>query len=320
MLTPALPRFVPQANRSLRNFNMYLNTRIVPRRSFLSVFTPSTSAAAPSTVTQSTVASPATGEASVGQARRVAAQHQTSARRLHIPAIPPTFNPRGELIFSSKVTPNFREGYERYRAAFERRRKEKMEERQWKGWRGWWGMGAKAPDRSALGAKTVVGHARQPNSAATPFRGSPRPSKLRTRSGTNASLNSLNSLTGSQTSSRASSRASSPSPTSEKRLEPRGRKQDEEEVERRGRDRTPSVTVLSERRTRSGQSRQSTGEVEDDAAEESGIAEEGQAVVSPDPSSVARTADDRSAPEATLREPDGGDDSTAIAPVDDLPE
>ncbi|KAJ9116506.1 hypothetical protein QFC24_006739 [Naganishia onofrii] len=46
-----------------------------------------------------------------------------------IPPIPPTTNPRGELIFSSRVDKTFKEGYERYRAAFERRRAEKMRER-----------------------------------------------------------------------------------------------------------------------------------------------------------------------------------------------
>ncbi|WRT70455.1 uncharacterized protein IL334_007453 [Kwoniella shivajii] len=42
--------------------------------------------------------------------------------------IPPSSNPRGELIFSSRVDKGFREGYERYRAAFERRREEKARE------------------------------------------------------------------------------------------------------------------------------------------------------------------------------------------------
>ena len=49
-----------------------------------------------------------------------------------IPPIPPTTNPRGELIFSSRVSPQFKEGYERYRAAFERRRTEKFREERWK--------------------------------------------------------------------------------------------------------------------------------------------------------------------------------------------
>ncbi|CAG8746112.1 13900_t:CDS:2, partial [Acaulospora colombiana] len=39
-----------------------------------------------------------------------------------IPPIPPSTNPRGELIFSSRVHPSFREGYERYRESYERKR------------------------------------------------------------------------------------------------------------------------------------------------------------------------------------------------------
>lgn len=42
--------------------------------------------------------------------------------------IPPSSNPRGELIFSSRVDPHFEEGYKRYRAAFERRREERARE------------------------------------------------------------------------------------------------------------------------------------------------------------------------------------------------
>jgi hypothetical protein len=39
-----------------------------------------------------------------------------------IPPIPPSQNPRGELIFSSRVEKNFRERYEYYREGFEKRR------------------------------------------------------------------------------------------------------------------------------------------------------------------------------------------------------
>jgi hypothetical protein len=54
-----------------------------------------------------------------------------------IPPIPPTTNPRGELIFSSRVDKTFKEGYERYRAAFERRRAEKLREVRWERRWGW---------------------------------------------------------------------------------------------------------------------------------------------------------------------------------------
>ncbi|KAK7449294.1 hypothetical protein VKT23_013437 [Stygiomarasmius scandens] len=42
--------------------------------------------------------------------------------------IPPSKNPRGELIFSSKIDKSFRDAYEKYRAAFERRREERERE------------------------------------------------------------------------------------------------------------------------------------------------------------------------------------------------
>ena len=41
-----------------------------------------------------------------------------------IPSIPPANNPRGEIIFSSRVNKSFREGYDRYRLAFEKKRGE----------------------------------------------------------------------------------------------------------------------------------------------------------------------------------------------------
>lgn len=53
-----------------------------------------------------------------------------------IPTIPPAANPRGELIFSSKVDKSFREGYERYRATFERRREDKERAEMRKTWLG----------------------------------------------------------------------------------------------------------------------------------------------------------------------------------------
>lgn len=49
----------------------------------------------------------------------------TTGAPIPLPSIPPTKNPRGELIFSSRVERTFRDGYERYRALFERRRAER---------------------------------------------------------------------------------------------------------------------------------------------------------------------------------------------------
>lgn len=54
-----------------------------------------------------------------------------------MPSIPPSSNPRGELIFSSRVDRGFREGYERYRSAFERRREEKERKERAGWWRLW---------------------------------------------------------------------------------------------------------------------------------------------------------------------------------------
>lgn len=50
---------------------------------------------------------------------------RSSSTSLPIPSIPPATNPRGELIFSSRVDRSFRESYERYRATFERKREER---------------------------------------------------------------------------------------------------------------------------------------------------------------------------------------------------
>jgi hypothetical protein len=239
----------------------------------------------------------------MGQARRMAVQHQASARRLHIPAIPPTSNPRGELIFSSKVTPHFREGYERYRAAFERRRKEKLEERRWNGWRGWCFIGRSSSQGGGNPSGTAEkgGHNRHTSTTLVPIKGSTRSSKIRTRSGTNASLNSV---AGSEASSRASSRASSPSfsPEKEKRAavsgQTRGRREQESEMEKRGRDRTPSVTALSDRR------QSNVLQLPEASISESVVGGDDTDAVAPVPSSVANAVDDRTIPEATLREPE----------------
>lgn len=50
--------------------------------------------------------------------------------------IPPANNPRGELIFSSRVDRGFRESYERYRAAFERKRDRRERDERDKTWTG----------------------------------------------------------------------------------------------------------------------------------------------------------------------------------------
>lgn len=105
------PRYVPHANRALRSFNVYLNVRSPPLRSYLNPFSyffprpPPTPTPDPRTF-------------------RALPRTQGNQRAHAIPPIPPTSNPRGELIFSSRVDFDFRESYERYRAAFERKREE----------------------------------------------------------------------------------------------------------------------------------------------------------------------------------------------------
>ena len=117
------PRYVPHANRALRSFNMYFNVRKLPLRSKmsfnpLSFFFPrpddsSKALSSSSQVPRSRSPSP------------TRSLSRSPSASLPIPSIPPASNPRGELIFSGRVDRNFRESYERYRSAFERKREEK---------------------------------------------------------------------------------------------------------------------------------------------------------------------------------------------------
>lgn len=103
---------------------MYLNVRKPPLRSKLywnplSFFFPRPEEASAS------AQSPASSRSSspTPPSPRARARSASTTRPIH--TIPPATNPRGELIFSSRVDKNLREAYERYRAAFERRREEK---------------------------------------------------------------------------------------------------------------------------------------------------------------------------------------------------
>ncbi|ETW77074.1 hypothetical protein HETIRDRAFT_105720 [Heterobasidion irregulare TC 32-1] len=107
-------RYVPHANRALRNFNMYLNMRAAPRASMLSPLSFLLARPAPFSVTPSSPRTPSPTRLG-----------KRSSSAIPIPSIPPSNNPRGELIFSSKVDRSFRESYERYRSAFERKRVER---------------------------------------------------------------------------------------------------------------------------------------------------------------------------------------------------
>ena len=110
----------------MRSFNIYLNVRNHPLRSRI-------------------LSNPLSSLFSNETKERQGLSSRTSSpdRRLKrgtsvpIPPIPPSSNPRGELIFSSRVDRGFRESYERYRAAFERKREEVQQIEAAKTWRGW---------------------------------------------------------------------------------------------------------------------------------------------------------------------------------------
>ena len=103
------PRYVPHANRALRSFNMYLNVRTQPTNPLRSLFPFAFSDSTSNTTTQGTGKADLYGRNPIGPYPI-------------IPPIPPSQNPRGELIFSSRVEVNFRERYEFYREGFEKRR------------------------------------------------------------------------------------------------------------------------------------------------------------------------------------------------------
>ncbi|KAI3603114.1 hypothetical protein WG66_014978 [Moniliophthora roreri] len=139
-------KYVPHANRALRSFNMYLNVRKPPLRSKfyfnpLSFFFPRPDEqpatrrpeSRTSTPRGSRASSPAPSDEESNHFRR---RSPSQGKAITISPIPPANNPRGELIFSSKVDKQFRESYERYRSAFERKREEVA--RQERNAR-WWG-------------------------------------------------------------------------------------------------------------------------------------------------------------------------------------
>lgn len=112
------PRYVPQANRALRNFNLHLNVRtqpISPPTPLKFLFPRPTPPPSPTTTQP---------------------PRKGAARKAQLNPIPPTTNPRGELIFSNRVDRSFREAYERYRAVWERKREEHLAatRRSWLGW------------------------------------------------------------------------------------------------------------------------------------------------------------------------------------------
>ncbi|TXT10586.1 hypothetical protein VHUM_02091 [Vanrija humicola] len=136
--------YINHSNRALRPLNMYLNVRRAPA-SFLN-FLPLPAALRPAPGPLK--AQPAARRPSQGRA-----SHSSS---LVMAQIPPSQNPRGELIFSSRVDHHFEEGYKRYRAAFERRREERSREEaraQGKWWHPsyWQRLGGTTPPQSLRG-------------------------------------------------------------------------------------------------------------------------------------------------------------------------
>lgn len=191
-------RYVPHANRTLRSINMHLNMRRPPRtvQSFLH-FIPwlpkSSSTVAAQSPSQQLPEKATAGNGGEKASRKDSASQQgsTTPTPSVIPPIPPTNNPRGELIFSSKVDKAFREGYERYRAAFERRREEKMREQHARNsWLRWvWGGGGGAAANAAGGQG---GGGRTPTMTSHGLRRMPGRSTLGASTGQDGSITPLN--------------------------------------------------------------------------------------------------------------------------------
>ncbi|KAH9065690.1 hypothetical protein EDB87DRAFT_1592505 [Lactarius vividus] len=166
-------RYLPRVNRALRNFNMYLNMRQAPRRS-------------PFDPLSYLFPRPSFSGRSAPQNRARSASPTRLGKRssstVPMPSIPPTTNPRGELIFSSRVGRGFREAYERYRTAFERKRDERERQAAARTWSGWylqklpWNRPAPPPTDSAtptpsqsrIGSLAVRGRIGELSSGASP--------------------------------------------------------------------------------------------------------------------------------------------------------
>ncbi|KAJ7103780.1 hypothetical protein C8R44DRAFT_808148 [Mycena epipterygia] len=171
-------KYVPHANRALRSFNMYLNVRKPPLRSKiyfnpLSYLFPRPAEVAP----------PSPINASSPRMRSPQPAIGSTSTSVPIPPIPPTTNPRGELRFSSRVDRAFRDGYERYRANFERKRAQQQQLGRDQGWlaritAGWWrrdaavagmpGSGAGRPTVESMRSGTPPMLMRQREKGATP--------------------------------------------------------------------------------------------------------------------------------------------------------
>ncbi|KAJ7230845.1 hypothetical protein B0H12DRAFT_1147274 [Mycena haematopus] len=140
-------KYVPHANRALRSFNMYLNVRKPPLRSKirlnpLAFFFPRPNEEPPS---------PSTTSANARSSRPASPTIGPTSTSVPIPPIPPSTNPRGELRFSSRVDRAFRDGYERYRANFERKRmQQELARAQANSWFGRWRWGWRRGEAPAV--------------------------------------------------------------------------------------------------------------------------------------------------------------------------
>ncbi|GJE93645.1 hypothetical protein PsYK624_098050 [Phanerochaete sordida] len=178
-------KYVPHANRALRNLNMYLNVRQPPLRSklpfarFFALLFPRTPSSPPPASPAAPAAEPRTGSARRRSPSPAPAAAQKRASSVPLAPIPPAQHPRGELIFSSRVDRHFRDAYERYRAAFERRRGEReraAHEATWAGWLAARVLRVRPPapaPAAGSGAATPVGVVRAGSAVSVRGRASP---------------------------------------------------------------------------------------------------------------------------------------------------
>ncbi|KAE8228568.1 hypothetical protein CF326_g6494 [Tilletia indica] len=169
--------FVPQANRALRHYHLYLNTRTgagavedekrvaggssrpALSRATSWIWWPPSSSTTPDPPSEKEKPStkkkgrfsdrdPMDDDPIVTRAPSTPLRRPTTPTSTNQP--PPSSNPRGELLLGPRVHPEFRAGYERYRAEFERRRAMRIEaqrkgrgfgSRAWRAVRSWVGLG-----------------------------------------------------------------------------------------------------------------------------------------------------------------------------------
>ncbi|CEL58728.1 hypothetical protein RSOLAG1IB_08774 [Rhizoctonia solani AG-1 IB] len=154
-------RYVPQANRALRNFNLHLNVRTQP--------------ISPPAPLKYLFPRPAAATSPVSPSPTHPLR-KGAFRKAQLNPIPPTNNPRGELIFSNRVDRSFREAYERYRSVWERKREEHLaaNRRSWFGWL--WFMNNKpipvgAPGKDRGRTTPTPGSSRTPSRRSSPAGG-----------------------------------------------------------------------------------------------------------------------------------------------------